>query len=204
MDGGVLVSGQLSALYPPSQATSIPIQTSRRNTPLPNPPNESDPPPEHALSSSVFHSDTTGTILMRVLHGGLIIELVSLTNDVTPIRFVFPAVVLPSPSIFLWQSDEIHMLALTKTGSLYRIILPARDPNHLWHEPLSRNWCREYLIKAVTGESLGMVQMQGTHSVAVALQNGSLLRLEASNIGGDMEDGKLDRTSFVISIYNIF
>lgn len=190
MEGGVLVSGQLSALFPPSQATSIPIQTARRNTPLPNPPSESDPPPEHALYSSVFHSDVTGSILLRVLHAGLIIELISLTNDIPPIRFVFPALLLPTPSLFLWQNNEIHLLAVTKTGSLYRLILPARDINRLWHDPLGRNWCREYLVKSVAGDTFSMVQIQGTHSVAVALQNGSLLRLETNQIGGDSEDGE--------------
>lgn len=189
MESGVLVSTQVSALFPSAQATSIPIQTSRRNAPLPPPPTESDPPVEHALESLVFHSDVTGTVLLRVIHAGLIVELISLTQDIPPIRFVFPAPVLNSPALFFWQPNELHLLAVTKTASLYRLILPARDSTRLWSDPLGRNWCREYLIKSATGYSLPMAQVQSTYSVAVALEHGSLVRLEATYIGDEVEDG---------------
>jgi nuclear pore complex protein Nup160 len=189
MESGVLVSTQVSALFPSAQATSIPIQTSRRNAPLPPPPTESDPPVEHALESLVFHSDVTGTVLLRVIHAGLIVELISLTQDIPPIRFVFPAPVLNSPALFFWQPNELHLLAVTKTGSLYRLILPARDSTRLWSDPLGRNWCREYLIKSATGYSLPMAQVQSTYSVAIALEHGSLVRLEATYIGDEVEDG---------------
>ena len=190
MEGGVLVSTQVSALFPSAKATSIPIQTSRRNAPLPPPPTESDPPVEHALDSVIFHSDVTGTILLRVIHAGLIVELISLTHDLPPIRFVFPASVLNSPALFFWQPNELHLIVVTKTASLYRLILPARDPTRLWNDTLGRNWCREYLIKNSPGHSLSMAQIQSTYSVAVALDQGSVVRLEATYIGDEVEDGK--------------
>jgi hypothetical protein len=189
MEGGVLVSTQVSALFPSARATSIPIQTSRRNAPLPPPPTESDPPVEHALDSLVFHSDVTGTILLRVIHAGLIIELISLTRDIPQIRFVFPAPVLNSPALFFWQPNELHLIVVTKTASLYRLILPARDPARLWNDPLGRNWCREYHIKNATGHSLSTSQVQSTYSVALALDHGSTVRIEATYIGDEVEDG---------------
>ena len=190
MEGGVLVSTQVSALFPSAQATSISIQTSRRNAPLPPPPTESDPPVEHALDSVVFHSDVTGTILLRVIHAGLIVELISLTHDLPPIRFVFPAPILSSPALFFWQPNELHLIVVTKTASLYRLILPARDPTRLWNDPSGRNWCREYLIENSSGHFLSMAQIQSTYSVAVALEQGSVIRLEATYIGDEVEDGK--------------
>lgn len=139
MEGGVLVSTQVSALFPSAQATSIPIQTSRQNAPLPPLPAESDPPVEHALDSVVFHSDVTGTILLRVILAGLIVELISLTHDLPPIRFVFPAPVLSSPVLFFWQPNELHLIVVTKMASLYCLILPAGDPTRLWNDVLGQN-----------------------------------------------------------------
>ena len=194
MEGGVLVPTQVSALFPSAQATSIPIQTSRRNAPLPPPPTESDPPVEHALDSVVFHSDVTGTILLRVIHAGLIVELISLTHDLPPIRFVFPAPVLSSPALFFWQPNELHLIAVTNTASLYRLILPARDSTRLWNDTLGRNWCREYLIKNAHGHPLSVTQIQSTYSVAVALEQGSVIRLEATYIGDEVEDGRWSST----------
>ena len=189
MEGGVLVSTQVSALFPSARATSIPIQTSRRNAPLPLPQTESDPPVEHALDSVVFHSDVTGTILLRVIHAGLIVELISLTHDLPQIRFVFPAPVLNSPALFFWQPNELHLIAVTRTASLYRLVLPARDSTRLWNDPLGRNWCREYLIKNAIGHPLSTSQVQSTYSVAVALEHGSTVRLEATYVGDEVEDG---------------
>jgi nuclear pore complex protein Nup160 len=200
MEGGTLVPTQVSALFPPTQATSIPIQTSRRNAPLPPPPTESDPPVEHALNSVIFHSDVTGAILLRVIHAGLIVELISLTHDLPPIRFVFPAPVLSSPALFFWQPNELHLIAVTNTASLYRLILPARDSTRLWNDTLGRNWCREYLIKNAPGHSLSMAQIQSTYSVAVALEQGSVIRLEATYIGDEVEDGRWSSTDTVLFV----
>jgi nuclear pore complex protein Nup160 len=189
MDGGLLLATQLSSLFPPSQITSIPLQTLQQNTPLPPPPDVSGPLAEHASLSSLFHAPTTGTILLRVLHGGLILELLPLSTDHQPIRFVFPAPILPSPAIFLWRSSELHVLVVTTTGSLYRLVLPIGGVNQLWHDPPSGNWCREYLINYAAGSMDGLVRVLGTHSVAIGQSNGSLLRLETEYLGDDNHNG---------------
>lgn len=189
MDGGFLVATQLSALFP-SQGISIPIQTTRQRTPLPAAPQEFDPPAEHASYSTVLHTPITGTILLRVLHGGLIIELISLSTEVAPIRFVFPAMVLPSPAIFLWESSELHILAVTGTSSLYRLVIPIGTGRDLWRDQASAIWPHEYLINHFPETVEGLVHAQGTHCVSIGLPNGSVLRLEAGvqghgNIGGE-------------------
>lgn len=189
MNGGLLVATQLSTLFPSAQVTSVPLQTSRRNTPLPLGPTESDPPAEHALFSTVLHTPTTGTILLRVIHAGLILELISLSTDVPPIRFVFPAPILTSPAIFLWESYEIHVLAVTSLGSLYRLVLPG-STGKLWHDQVIKNWCREHLIQNIRDAVEGVVHVQGTHTVAIGLNNGSLLRLETEYLGDDNNDGE--------------
>lgn len=189
MDGKLLIATQLSSLFPSSQITSIPLQTSRQNTPLPPSPKESDPPSEHAAYSSLLNTVVTGTILLRVLHGGLILELISLSTEVSPIRFVFPAVILPSPAIFLWESHELHILAVTATGSLYRLVLPIGRGHQLWRDQVSSNWCREYLIKNTAGVVDGLVQVQGIHCVAIGMHNGSLLRIETEYLGDESSDG---------------
>ena len=155
---------------------------------------------EHALNSVVFHSDVAGTILLRVIHAGLIVELISLTHDLPPIRFVFPAPVLNTPALFFWQPNELHLIAVTNTASLYRLILPARDSNRLWNDTLGRNWCREYLIKNATGHSLSVAQIQSTYSVAVALEQGSVIRLEATYIGDEVEDGRWPSTGTLLFV----
>lgn len=188
MSGGLLVSTQLSSLFPSAQVISVPLQTSRRNTPLPPHPAESDPPAEHALFSTVLHTPTTGAILMRVIHGGLILELISLSTDVPPIRFVFPAAVLSSPAIFFWEDYEIHVLAVTSAGSLYRLVLPG-SPGKLWHDQVAKNWCREYLIQHFHGNVQGVAHVQGTHTVAIGLTNGSILRLETEYLADENGDG---------------
>ena len=184
MDVGFLVATQLSSLFP-SHSTSILLQTTRQGVPLPPGPKESDPPPEHAAHSSVLHTPITGTILLRVLHGSLIIELMSLSTEVPPIRFIFPAVILPSPAMFLWASTELHIMAVTQTGSLYRLVIPVDNGHDLWLNRSDNIWPREYLIKNIGDTIEGVVHVQGTDCVAIGLPNGSLLRLETEYVGGE-------------------
>jgi hypothetical protein len=51
------------------------------------------------------------------------------------------------------------------------------------------NWCREYHLKHVKEYLQALVQVQGTHSVALALPNGSLIRLDAENVGDKTSAG---------------
>lgn len=183
MSEGMLIATQLSCLS--HQIVSVPLDTSRSDTPLPAPVSDSDPPPEHSLHSSIFHSPQAGTILLRVIHAGLILELISISKNVQPIRFVFPSPVLTRPGIFEWEQDELHLLAVTASGSLYRLVLPAHG--QLWHDPVLKNWTREYLIKSPLS---GLVHVQGPHSVVVGTQTGTLLRLDTVILGDETRDGE--------------
>ncbi|KAF8845600.1 hypothetical protein BDN67DRAFT_993287 [Paxillus ammoniavirescens] len=185
--GRLLVATQLSSLFPSSNAPSIVLQTSRRNVVATPPIPDADLNSEHASFTSIIHAQHTGSVLLRVIHGGLIVELISLSTQVPPVRFVFPVPVLSAPAVFAWGEQELHLLAVTVTGSLYRLVLPTTS-NLLWHEQVAPNWSREYIIKSAADLSRGIVQVQGLHCVAIGLANGSLLRIEAERIGDDTCD----------------
>lgn len=187
MEPSLLVASHLSALFP--STPPIPVFSTQKDLPQLPPRNEpSQHPLEHASYSSLFHSSLTGTILLRVSHDGLMLELLSLSSDIPPLRFDFPAAILPSPSIMLWESEELHVLLATKHYSLWRIVIPIRENAPLWHPNANRRWYREYAIQSGHGE--GLVQVQGTHCVVISQPNGSLLRLEAEALGGDTTEGK--------------
>jgi hypothetical protein len=179
----VLISTHLSDIYSPLQTTAISIQTSKTHVPLPPHPTDEEPPVEHAHYASFFHSVQTGAILLRLIHNGLIIELVSLSTETPPIRFVFPYTVLPNPALFLLDNRELHVLAVTASASLYRLVIPLQTPHQLWSSHMVSNWCREYHLKNAQDSLQAQVQVQGTHSVALALTNGSLIRIDAETIG---------------------
>lgn len=184
-----LVATHLSSLNS-SPTTSIPIQTTRQNLPLPPASKESDTPAEHAIYTSILNTPTTGTILLRLIHGGLIIELVSLSIPLSPMRLVFPALILPSPAVFLWDTTGLHILAVTDAGSLYRVVIPINGRN-LWQDQLENVWYREYTLRNFPGNAEGcFAHAQGTHCVAVSMPNGSLLRLEADFVGYDGQEGE--------------
>ncbi|KAF8897169.1 nucleoporin Nup120/160-domain-containing protein [Infundibulicybe gibba] len=195
MEARFLVATQLSSLFP-SQTITIPIQTARRNIPLPQNSKDSDPLAEHATYASILSTQLTGTILLRVLHGGMIIELTSLSTEVSPIRFVFPAAVLPSPAIFLWESSELHILAVTDIGSVYRLVLPLGGSRDLWQNRVDDIWPREYFVKHLSESFSGLVHVQGTHCIAISLSNGVLLRLETEFMGHEGSDDNWTETLF--------
>ncbi|KAG6866010.1 hypothetical protein C0991_009682 [Blastosporella zonata] len=177
MDTNFLVATQLSSLFP-GQATSIPLQTSRQGVPLPAPLGELDPPADHASYSTTLHTQATGTLLLRVLHGGLIIEVLSLSTEVPPLRFILPGTIISSPAIFLWEASELHVLAIANTGSLFRIVIPIGTGRELWRNQGSNIRHREHLFKDIEFVQDGLVHVHGIHSVLIGLRNGSLLRLE--------------------------
>jgi nuclear pore complex protein Nup160 len=185
----VLISTHLSDVYSPLQTAAISVPTSKPHVPFPPQASEDEPPPEHALHASFFHSVQTGVLLLRLIHNGLIIELVSLSTETPPIRFVFPYTVLPNPAVVLWGTRELHILAVTASGSLYRLVLPLQTPQQLWSTHMVNNWCREYHLKYVQEDLHALVQVQGAHSVALALTNGSLARLDAEAIGDNNTAG---------------
>ena len=194
----VLISTHLSDVYSPSQTAAISIQTSKPHVPLPPHATDEEPPPEHAQYASFFHSVQTGAILLRLIHNGLIIELVSLSTETPPIRFVFPYTVLPNPAVVLWETRELHILAVTASASVYRIVIPLQTPHQLWSTHMVNNWCREYHLKNAQDSLRALVQVHGTHSVALALTNGSLIRLDAETIGDTLAAGGPSFRSFFL------
>ncbi|KAH9036608.1 nucleoporin Nup120/160-domain-containing protein [Lactarius pseudohatsudake] len=179
----VIISTHLSDIYSPFQTDALSVQTSKSHLPFPPTPADDEPPIEHAQHASFFHSVQTGAILLRLIHNGLIVELVSLSTETQPIRFVFPYTVLPNPALVLWQSRELHVLAVTASGSLYRLVIPIQSPQQLWSTPMVNNWCREYHLKNVQDSLQALVHVHDVHSLVLALTNGSLIRLDAETIG---------------------
>ncbi|KAH6915289.1 nucleoporin Nup120/160-domain-containing protein [Coprinopsis sp. MPI-PUGE-AT-0042] len=181
-----IVASHVSSVanYPPSTVT---IQTVRQHLPLPRTPVNSIPT-DHAIFASTIDHEATGTIGLRLIHGGLIIELVSLSHSVAPLRLIFPSLVMESPAVFLWEDIELHVLAVTESGSLYRIVVPVQG-SYLWERDLERVWPREYLIRHMPEDTEGcMVHVQGPHCMAISTKNGSLLRLESESLGYESQD----------------
>ncbi|KAF7330785.1 hypothetical protein MVEN_02417700 [Mycena venus] len=179
MDRSLIVAAQLSSLFPSIQATSIPIQTTRHTTSLPPLPDASDLPPRARLificasySSHWHHS-----------------------SPVPPVRFIFPALVLPSPAVFLWET-ELHIVAVTNTGSLYRLVLPLDGSVDLWLHQTTNTWTREYHIKNFSGTITGLVHVQGTHCVVISQTGGSILRLETEFLGSNGSEDEWTETPF--------
>ena len=198
MESTALVAAQISSLYPCSQAISVVVNTHRIDVPLP-PASDS----EHATYSELFYTEITGTILLRVIRDGQIIELISLSTDAPPIRFIYPAPVLPNPSIVWNPAQELHILAVTTIGSLFRITVPISDGAHLWHTASMLTLStREYVInKAKSDPAKAIVHVQGLYSVAVAYPEGSLLRLELEQLGEGNENGAhIFATSFKLTL----
>ncbi|KAI0951956.1 hypothetical protein AcW1_004182 [Taiwanofungus camphoratus] len=194
LDWGVLVASHLSSLFPSSQPISLATtQKDIPSLPLKSP---SNPSPEHASHASLFYTPTTGTILLRVTHWGRVLELVPLTQEVPPLRFDFPSPIQPCPSAMIWESQELHIIAVTVTGSLYRIVLSLREGLPSWQPQANRQWYREYVIHNMRESLQGLVQVQGTHCVAIGLPNGSLLRLETECLGHDDINDVWKETTF--------
>jgi nuclear pore complex protein Nup160 len=178
----LVVAAHVSALNPTIQLSSHIIGTSRKNTPLPSAFLSQQELPEHAIHSSLLHTPVTGTILLRLLHGGLILELSSLSAAVEPLRFIFPTPVQSFPNVFLSDNDQLHLLAVTSAASLYRIVIPIGPRRQLWHDQPQSHWYHEYLIENLPDRFQGLVHIHSIHSVAIAVENGNLLRIETDSI----------------------
>jgi nuclear pore complex protein Nup160 len=183
IEEGFLVSAPLSPLYalPPA---SIPIPTARKLLPLPPTPSDADVHPEHATFSTLLTTSTHGTIALRLLHGGLIAELASLSYRVPSLRLVFPAPILPGVGLFLVDSEVLHVVVVTASASLYRLLLNL-DSRNLWKNTSDIAWPREHRIVNYPENEKLLVHVEGTHSVTIALPNSSILRLEANLMKDD-------------------
>ncbi|KAK2466397.1 hypothetical protein APHAL10511_002039 [Amanita phalloides] len=194
MDAGCLLPALLPALPP----TAIPIPTARPSAApasSPRPALDPDSPPDHSLFATIFLSPVAGSLLLRLLHDGLVLELISLASDLPPLRFVFPAPLLSAPAIFAPHPAELHILAVTTAASLFRLVIPVSSPPRLWKEDTANIWIREYLIKTPAPELLGPVHVHSIHCLAVALVHGALLRIESESLAsGDQQDEWVETT----------
>ncbi len=174
-----LVATSLSSVFTSSaQVSTHVVPTTRRDIPLPT--SQTTITLGHAAHSSLFHSSKTGQILIRVVQGGLAVELFSLSTNISPVRFVFPAAVVPSPTLVI-SRNELHLLAVTTVGSLFRLVLPLYEKGNLWHDPFERDWCREWQIKRLTTSEPKLVHVLDHNLVAVSLSTGGYVRLESDD-----------------------
>ena len=182
-----LVASHLSSVFASSShVTTHAVPTSRRDIPLAT--TNSDIPDGHALHSSFSHTSTGGDVLIRIVQGGLAVELVSLSTSVSPIRFLFPASVVPTPSLVSWN-EQLHLIVLTSVGSLYRIILPIYEDGLLWHEPLRKDWCREWHVRKLGGSEPKIVHVQNSTTIAIGLDGGGFLRLNSDFVDDETYAG---------------
>lgn len=144
---------------------------------------ESDILPEHATETSVLY-DPQAHILLRVIHHRRTVELISLSTDVSPIRFTFPAPVLPSPAV-VYDDGEIHVIACTQAGSVFRLVFPLP---HLWNtQYMAKDWREEYFLRHPTSNLLGPVHVKEAGCLFIALKDGGILQLDASRRLGNAE-----------------
>ncbi|TDL29800.1 hypothetical protein BD410DRAFT_817789 [Rickenella mellea] len=182
MNQNALIAVHLSSLFTSSShVTTHAVPTARRDIPLAGTQSQSGSGflDGHASYTSLFHSPITGNVLLRVVQSGLAVELISMSTSVPPVRFIFPASILPSPALVLWRNSQIHLLVVTSVGSLHRVILPIIEGGQLWHEPLRKDWSREWRIKKLGSNHIKLVHVQDFYSVVLGLDNGGILRLDA-------------------------
>ncbi|KAI0698869.1 nucleoporin Nup120/160-domain-containing protein [Cytidiella melzeri] len=186
MEPNILVAAQISSLFPYAHTLSLVVNTKRTDVPLP-PASDS----EHAIYAETFNSEATGTILLRVIHDGQILELVSLSTDAPPLRFIFPAAILPNPAVMMSLDQQLHVIALTAIGSLFRVVVPIPDTAPLWQAAvIPYISIREYTVGKLKADTTGVIaHVQSIHSVALANADGSIVRLEAEQLGQGDEDG---------------
>ena len=179
MPRSILASVHISSIYPASLATIVHIDTSRSDLPIPEV--EPDVLLEHASFSSAFSSNSTGTILLRVIHGGLILEIIPLSTGI-PTRFSFPAQIILSPAILLHQLSELHIFVVTSSGSIFVLVFPLSAQNLPVFDVTrpARVWCNEYLITTPSDELEGPVHVKDIDCVLIGMKKGRFLRLVCS------------------------
>ncbi|GJJ16272.1 hypothetical protein Clacol_010568 [Clathrus columnatus] len=198
----ILASVHVSSIYPPSHGLLIPIDTVRRDIPLP----EIDPDTlqEHASYGSTFSSPETGTIFIRIIHGGLILELITLSTGKAT-RFAFPAPILPAPTILLHQLSEVNVFVVTTSGSLFTLMFPVLTEENvpIFDVSSTNGWCKEYVINTPAEDLEGPVHVKDIDCVVISLSKGRFLRLDSGQDYGTWHESihrvKTTWTSYLVS-----
>lgn len=192
----MLAAVHISSIYPAAHAANIPIDTSRSDVPIPTA--DHDVLRDHASFASSFSSYITGTILLRVIHGGLVLELIPFATG-SSTQFSFPSPILPSPSILLHQLSELRIFVVTRSGSLFTLIFPVGDNVPLFDTtPPMRLWCTEYLITTPADQFEGPVHVKDIDCVFIGLRPGKFLRLDC---GLDYSEFHFSRMRSVLRIF---
>ena len=179
-----LVGTHITSVIPSARDNTISIASNRKDASasLDNV-LSSDVLPEHATEASVLY-DPQVHILLRVLHGRRTIELISLSIDVPPIRFTFSSPLIPSPAV-IFDDPEIHIIACTASGSIYRLVFPLP---YLWNSHyLTEDWRSEYPLKHPVGNLRGPVHVKEAGGVFIALKDGGILSIDAIRRPGGSE-----------------
>ncbi|KZT41120.1 hypothetical protein SISSUDRAFT_1059684 [Sistotremastrum suecicum HHB10207 ss-3] len=193
-----LVSTHISSLWPPHKIKSENIETSRRNLPLPDPSSSSIISLQHASIAFASHFPETGGILTRVVNGGYTLELISLDRDTEPIRFHFPAPIIPKPSLAVWRGVHLRIFVVIESGSLFRLSFPIDAK--LWHSPrIASEWQSEHRIRTHPEQVVGPVHAADPETIVIGTKDGGILRLEARD-HGEWWESALGPGSFLTSL----
>lgn len=138
---------------------------------------------EHAEYATTMHAHDAGTVLLRVLDGGHMLELSALESGMRPIRFSFASRIALQPALMMLGIAELHVLVVTVDRALFRLrfVLP-----RLWASSESwihEHWLSEYQIYSVEAPIDGPVHVPEVGVVFIGLRDGGVLRLTAKMHG---------------------
>ncbi|CEL59495.1 Nuclear pore complex protein Nup160 OS=Mus musculus GN=Nup160 PE=1 SV=2 [Rhizoctonia solani AG-1 IB] len=133
---------------------------------------------EHAEYATTIHAHDAGTVLLRVLDGGHMLELMALESGMRTARFSFTSKIALQPALMMLGIAELHVLVVTVDGSIFRLrfILP-----HLWTS--TQYTPKEYRITSITAPIDGIVHVPEVGVVFIGLNDGGVLRLTAKMNG---------------------
>ncbi|KAH7343853.1 nucleoporin Nup120/160-domain-containing protein [Rhizoctonia solani] len=146
---------------------------------------------EHAEYATTIHAHDAGTVLLRVLDGGHMLELMALESGMRAARFSFASRIALQPALMMLGIAELHVLVVTVNGSIFRLrfVLP-----HLWTS--TQYAPKEYRITSVSSPIDGIVHIPEVGVVFIGLNDGSVLRLTARMSGleytGDWSEESLN------------
>ncbi|KAF8760306.1 Nucleoporin [Rhizoctonia solani] len=133
---------------------------------------------EHGEYATTIHAHDAGTVLLRVLDGGHMLELMALESGMRAARFSFASKIALQPALMMLGIAELHVLVVTLNGSIFRLrfVLP-----HLWNS--TQYAPKEYRITSISAPIDGIVHVPEVGVVFIGLNDGGVLRLTAKMNG---------------------
>ncbi|EJD54022.1 hypothetical protein AURDEDRAFT_110670 [Auricularia subglabra TFB-10046 SS5] len=179
-----LTPSHVSAISSPPHVRTTVIPTTRRDLPIQPALTGAELAAEHASYATYLSTPDAGGVLLRVLQGGCVVELSSLTGTLLPPhRFLFPAPVLAHPALLL-EVPEVHLLVVTESNSLYRLSFSTLDPR-FFHQTSTRGWFHEHRIKYNATPLTGPVHAHSPYDVVVGMEDGGITWLQRGPTGDD-------------------